>query len=96
MWEAIIGCCVSPEQVVLCMAALKIAREAGAHEQDNVEDAQGYLHLLDEVRNAGLRKVDQVDQRFARDDYRTSGIVPGKPHLGEGLPFERGPMRPDV
>lgn len=49
MWEAIIGSPVSPEQVVLCMAALKIAREAGAHDPDNLADAEGYLSLIPEV-----------------------------------------------
>lgn len=51
MWEAIIGCSINPEQVVLCMAALKIAREAGQHDPDNVDDAIGYLSLIEEVRS---------------------------------------------
>lgn len=50
MWEAIIGYSVTPEQVVLCMAALKIAREAGNHEDDNIVDATGYLSLIPEIR----------------------------------------------
>lgn len=49
MWGAIIGSPVSPEQVVLCMAALKIAREAGQHDPDNITDAEGYLSLIGEV-----------------------------------------------
>lgn len=51
MWEAIIGSSVTPEQVVLCMAALKIAREAGMHDMDNLTDAHGYLSLVPEVRS---------------------------------------------
>ncbi len=50
MWEAIIGSSVTPEQVILCMAALKIAREAGGHDPDNLADAEGYLSLIPEVR----------------------------------------------
>lgn len=49
MWGSIIGFPISPEQVVLCMVALKLAREAGQHEPDNITDAQGYLDLLPEV-----------------------------------------------
>lgn len=50
MWEGIIGCSISPEQVVMCMVALKLAREAGQHDPDNIIDAEGYLSLLEEVR----------------------------------------------
>lgn len=50
IWSAILGTTITPEQVILCMAGLKLAREAGAHEQDNIVDAQGYLSLLAEVR----------------------------------------------
>lgn len=31
------------------MVALKLAREAGQHDPDNVTDAEGYLSLLEEV-----------------------------------------------
>lgn len=49
MWSAITGCSISPREVVLCMVALKLAREAGQHDPDNVTDAEGYLSLLEEV-----------------------------------------------
>lgn len=51
MWEGVIGCSISPEQVILCMALLKIAREAGVADQDNIDDAVGYLSLIPEVRS---------------------------------------------
>lgn len=69
MWEAIIGCSVSPEQVLLCMAALKMAREAGQHEQDNMPDAIGYLSMMDEVR-------ETLDNRMTQ--------AAAKPHAPEG------------
>lgn len=50
MWSAILDRCVTPEQVVLCMAALKIAREAGQHDPDNIEDIGGYASLIPEIR----------------------------------------------
>ena len=50
MWSDILGHQVFPEQVLMCMAALKIVREAGKHDPDNIPDAIGYLSLMDEVR----------------------------------------------
>lgn len=49
MWSALLQHTVTPRQVLLCMAALKLAREAGMHDPDNVIDATGYLSMLDEV-----------------------------------------------
>lgn len=49
MWSAILSCPVSPQQVIMCMAALKIAREAGGTEPDNIADAIGYLSMMEEV-----------------------------------------------
>ena len=66
-WEAIIGCTISPEQVVLCMAALKMVREAGmpGADPDNVADAQGYLSLLPEVQAYVNRADVQTGLTFA-------------------------------
>ncbi|MGD0090112.1 MAG: DUF6378 domain-containing protein [Planctomycetota bacterium] len=43
MWSIIIGSQVTPAQVGLCMAALKICRECHRHKLDNIQDAIGYL-----------------------------------------------------
>lgn len=50
-WESIIGSPVSPEQVCLCMAMLKLVREAGMPgvDPDNLADAHGYVTLVPEV-----------------------------------------------
>lgn len=50
IWAGLLGVPVTPEQVILCMVGLKLAREAGQHDDDNVLDAEGYLSLLGEVR----------------------------------------------
>lgn len=52
IWSGILGVPVSAEQVVLCMVGLKLAREAGMPDPDNVTDAEGYLSLIQEVRSA--------------------------------------------
>lgn len=50
-WESIIGSPVSPEQVCLCLAMLKLVREAGMPgvDPDNLADAHGYMTLVPEV-----------------------------------------------
>lgn len=52
VWSGLLGVPVTAEQVVLCMIGLKLAREAGMHDPDNITDAEGYLSLLPEVRSA--------------------------------------------
>lgn len=42
-WEVILGQPITIEQVGLCMAWLKIAREIGNPKRDNLVDAAGYL-----------------------------------------------------
>lgn len=51
IWSAILDHEVTAEQVVLCMVGLKVAREAGMHDPDNMVDAGGYSSLSPEVRN---------------------------------------------
>lgn len=50
VWSALLGCHVSPEMAVIMMTALKLVREAGGHEPDNMLDAEGYSSLHEEVR----------------------------------------------
>lgn len=46
IWEAILDCPVSIEQVGLCMAGLKLAREVGNHKMDNLVDCAGYVACI--------------------------------------------------
>lgn len=34
---------ITPEEAILCMVGLKLAREVHAHKDDNIVDAHGYL-----------------------------------------------------
>lgn len=74
MWEAIIGSPISPEQVVMCMVALKLAREAGMHDQDNITDAEGYLSLLSEVMIPDTAEEAAVSERRLREIYRNDHL----------------------
>lgn len=51
VWSAILKVDVSPEQVALCMAGLKLVRESYAHKRDNLVDAIGYVGLLELICN---------------------------------------------
>lgn len=46
MWAAILGCEVSPEQVGLCMMAVKISRQCNRPKTDNLVDAAGYAQTV--------------------------------------------------
>lgn len=45
LWSAYLGHTVTGKDVTLCMALLKIAREAHRHKADNLLDAAGYIAL---------------------------------------------------
>jgi hypothetical protein len=46
MWSAILGTHVRPEDVPLCMIALKISRELNRPKRDNLVDVAGYAETL--------------------------------------------------
>jgi hypothetical protein len=49
IWEAILGFPVTPEQVMLCLLGLKIAREVHKPGRDNRVDMAGYAGVIDMV-----------------------------------------------
>lgn len=51
LWSAILGVQITPEQVALCMVALKISRECNRHTRDNLVDMAGYAATLALVVN---------------------------------------------
>lgn len=62
MWGAILGCEVTPEQVGLCMMAVKISRQCNKPKADNLIDSAGYAQCVQmcvERRNL-LLKPDLV------------------------------------
>lgn len=48
-WSAILEINLTPEQVALCMIAMKVCREAHAHKHDNIVDIAGYARCLAEL-----------------------------------------------
>lgn len=49
MWTLILGHEVHPNQIALCMIALKMCREVNSHKHDNLVDIMGYTGLLAEL-----------------------------------------------
>jgi hypothetical protein len=52
MWSGILGVDVTPNQVAMCMVAVKLSRQCHKHKRDNLVDAIGYVLTLDMVVEA--------------------------------------------
>lgn len=61
MWGAILGLPgpVSPEQVALCMVALKLSRESRKHKRDNCVDGAGYWECCQMVHEEREERLDR-------------------------------------
>lgn len=46
LWRAALGVPVTAEQVVLCLILMKVSRELGVHQRDNLVDIAGYAANL--------------------------------------------------
>ena len=53
VWSIVLKTPVTPHQVALCMAGLKLCREAHAPKRDNRVDGAAYWHLADKVVGGG-------------------------------------------
>lgn len=51
LWSAIYGQEITPKQVGLFMIALKMSREIGSHQRDNLIDICGYASLIEDISN---------------------------------------------
>lgn len=51
LWSPILGVEVLPEQVVMCMITLKVARLKKGYHRDSVVDIAGYAGVLEMVHN---------------------------------------------
>lgn len=51
IWSVILHTEVTPAQAALCMAGLKIAREAYKHSRDNMVDLAGYASCVQQIND---------------------------------------------
>lgn len=49
-WSGLLGFNITAEQACLMLAVMKVVREFPKHDGDNIEDAEGYLSLIEEIR----------------------------------------------
>jgi hypothetical protein len=56
LWTAILGFPIEPEQVGLCMAAVKISRECNRHKRDNLVDLAGYARTVELIYEERARR----------------------------------------
>lgn len=62
MWAAILGIeKVTPEQVGLCMVAVKLSRQCNAPKRDNMTDAAGYAATVQMVVEERAKRVIAVE-----------------------------------
>ena len=61
VWSGILGYQITPKQVALCLAGLKLVREGNRHGPDNLTDCIGYAIVAERVEAAGhwVRPVDE-------------------------------------
>ena len=61
MWSAILRCEVKPEQVGLCMIAVKLSRECNKPKRDNLVDIAGYAETIEWLKHERERRAVAVD-----------------------------------
>jgi hypothetical protein len=49
LWSAYLGRAITPEQVCICMALVKVSRMAAGRKDDNYVDARAYIQLAQEL-----------------------------------------------
>jgi hypothetical protein len=49
LWSAYLGTEITPEQVAVCMALVKVSRMAASFKADNYVDAKAYLEIAERL-----------------------------------------------
>lgn len=72
MWSAILGADVEPQQVGLCMMAVKISRQCNRPKRDNLVDAAGYAETVDMViqKLAEEGRLNREGRELRLEPYR--------------------------
>ena len=67
IWSIILGTPVTPEQVALCMVAVKLSREVNRPKDDNIIDAHGYLLTYEMVKQFRQDMEDEQWDKYAEN-----------------------------
>jgi len=65
MWSVILNAVVTPQEVALCMIAVKISRECNRPKRDNLVDICGYAGTLEMVNDEMKRRSDAALNNLA-------------------------------
>ena len=90
IWEVILGCSITPEQVGLCMVGVKLAREAFAPKRDNLVDLAGYAKTVDLVREERALREEQAEEAPVKESplqkaIREHGYIGPEPMEEEAI-----------
>lgn len=82
MWSAILGIEIDPEQVGLCMIAVKLSRECHKPKRDNLVDIAGYAETVEWCKDEKYtREVNQETffvSKEACEKFGKEALKPGK------------------
>ena len=67
MWSALLGTPVTPEQVGLCMIAVKLSRECHLPKRDNLVDIAGYAETVEWCKDESYKR-HILPKTFAETD----------------------------
>lgn len=59
-WSGVLGWTITPKQVALLLATLKLVREGHLAKPDNLVDCHGYLLIAEKIDQAGWKTVHAV------------------------------------
>lgn len=84
MWSVIVGVPLTPEQVGLCMCAVKISRQVNRPKRDNLVDLAGYAETVSMVIDEQARRAiaDELDNDLLTTTFgplEDVGIIKIKP-----------------
>jgi len=72
MWEVVLGCSITAEQIGLCMICVKIARQTNRPKRDNMVDAAGYAETVQKCIDERYRRETLFETFFNAVDERDS------------------------
>ena len=64
LWSVYLGREITGKDVAMCMALLKISREAHCHKRDNLLDAAGYIGLAADAANGEAADGQVTDEEI--------------------------------
>ena len=84
LWTPLLGVLITPQQVGLCMIALKLARESYGHQRDTLVDIAGYASCIQDIEEVLPCTVPSVGPPSPTNGV-TSSVPPVTPSLSAAV-----------